>query len=66
MAILKRGLRHVSGGREATAPYHYCLHVSRLHAKVAMITGTNAKRWLTWGNGSDTGRGLGDVGLYTE
>ena len=56
----------MSGGREATVPCHYCLHVSPLHAKVAMITGTNAKRRLTWGNGSGTEHGLGDVGLHTE
>ena len=47
-------------------PCHYYLHVSPLHEKVAMIAGTNAKRWLTWGNRNDMGRGLGDVGLPTE
>ena len=54
------------GGREVTVPCHYCLHVSLLQAKVAVITGTNVKGRLTWGNGSDARRGLGDVGLHTE
>ena len=65
-SYLKLGFRHVFGGREATVLCHYCLHVSPLHVKVAMITGTNAKRRQMWGNGSDTGRGMGDVGLHTE
>ena len=56
----------MSGEKETTAPCHYCLHVSPLRTKVSMITGTNAKRQLTWGNGNDIGRGLGDVGLHTE
>ena len=56
----------MSKEKEATVPWHYYLHVSLLHAKVAMITGTNAKRRLTWGNGSDMRHGLSDVGLPTE
>ena len=63
---MKLEFRHVFGGREITVPCHYCPHISLLHAKVAMITGVHAKRRLTWGNGSDTGCGLGDVGLHTE
>ena len=63
---LKLGLRHVSGEREATIICHYWLHVSPLHVKFAMIMGTNAKRRLTWGNGSDRECGLGDIGLHTE
>ena len=51
---------------ETTVPRHYCLHASPLHAKVAIITDTDAKRRLTWGNGRDTKHGLVDVGLNAE
>ena len=47
-------------------PRHYCLHVSPLHIKFAMIIDTNAKRRLTWGNRSDKKRGIADEGLHTE
>ena len=47
-------------------PHHYCLHVSPLHVKVAIITETDDKRRLTWGNGRDTKHVLADVGLYAE
>ena len=47
-------------------PRHHCLHVSSLHAKVTIITNTNVKRWLTWGNGRDAKHGLADVGLYAK
>ena len=49
-----------------TIPRHYDLHVSPLHAKVTMITYTNAKKRQTWGNESDAKSGLADVGLYAE
>ena len=31
-----------------------------------MITDRNAKRWQTWGNGTNMKRGLVDVGLHVE
>ena len=37
-----------------------------MHAKVAMITNTNAKRRQAWGNGSDVKHGLADIGLHAE
>ena len=56
----------MSEGKESTVPRNYCLLVSPLHAKVAIIIGTNAKRRLTRGNGSDAKRGLADIGLHVE
>ena len=56
----------MSKGGETTVPCNYCLHVSLLHTKVVIITGTSAKRWLTWGNGRDAKRGLAEVGLHAE
>ena len=50
----------------ATVPRNYCLNISPLHAKVVIITGTSAKRRLTWGNGRDAKRGLAEVGLHAE
>ena len=56
----------MSEGGETTVPCNYCLIVSPLHAKVVIITNTNIKRRLTWGNGRDTERGLADIGLHAE
>ena len=56
----------MSRGGETTVPRHYCLHISLLYAKVAMITDTNAERRQTWGSRRNTKRGLADVGLHVE
>ena len=56
----------MSKGGETTVPRNYCLHISSLHAKDVIITGTSAKRRLTLGNRRDAERGLADVGLHTE
>ena len=63
---LKLEFCHVFDGGETTVPRHYCLYVSLLHAKFIIITNTNAKRKLIWGNGSDAKRGLVDVGLHVK
>ena len=59
-------IRNMSKGREMTIPHNYCLHVSLLHTNIVIITGTSAKRRLTWGNGKDAKRGPADVGLHAK
>ena len=60
------GSRHMSEKGETTVPCNYCLHVSPLHVKAVIITDTDVKRRLTWGNGNCTERDLADVGLHAE
>ena len=56
----------MSEGREMTIPHNYCQHVFPLHAKAVIITDTNAKGRLMWGNGKDAEHGPADIGLHAE